>query len=152
MLCELFIKLNTTFSSANMVSIGSSLFGASLFGFVSCVPLFRKLTLARLFTWISHAISAITLTMILRDENRIGQVLKEEGVRVSEDFEDLLLEHYRLLGPSTRFSACNLAKKLRSSMSVSPFHCFEVSYGSLLTIFGVVVTYIIVLLQFLVST
>ncbi len=77
-----------------------------------------------------------------------GQWLKDRNIQVRKDLEDLHVEQIEMIGDKMRTKLRTLIKRLSEQPSLRPADSFDLDSSTALSCGGLLVTYLVVLLQF----
>ena len=82
------------------------------------------------------------------NHNSYGQEVLDQGSEARDALEGLAMAHYDGLKDSTRFMLRAALRRMAGGIRVAPFVGFDISYASLISVMSVILTYVIILLQF----
>ncbi len=151
-LCKLVGELNAAFSPVVLVEFSFFLLVGILYGFGIAVPIFTGLdNKIKCFLVCCHGSLASLFFSIIFYQCHCGQALIFEAKKTSRELEELGLMQFDSLQVSTRYKFLSILGKIEEDIKLTSFGSIEISYSSFISLMAVIITYVIVLLQFMVS-
>ncbi len=151
-LCQVAEELNVTFSPLVLIEFGFFLLDGILYGFGIAVPIFNGLdNEIKCFLAACHGFLTILFFGTIFLHGHCGQTLINEAKGARRELEELGLEKFDSLQASSRYKFLSLLRRIKEDIKIAPFGSVEASYASFVSLIAVIITYVIVLLQFMVS-